>query len=108
MSLEFSQNGWNLNSDDDMDATIGGMEGIRVFGQARCDVVAADRAVVVGGGGGGGGGSKCTRGYSPCLPPASDFDCAGGDDNWPAYTRPGLGTTSRVQTRTGSTRTTTG
>lgn len=40
-----------------------------------------------GGGGtdGGGGGGNCTPGYSPCLPPASDYDCAGGGGNGPAY-----------------------
>jgi len=30
----------------------------------------------------------CTPGYSPCLPPASDYDCAGGSGNGPAYTGP--------------------
>jgi hypothetical protein len=38
-----------------------------------------------GGGGGGGGGAGCTPGYSPCLPPASDYDCAGGSGNGPKY-----------------------
>lgn len=28
----------------------------------------------------------CTPGYSPCLPPASDYDCQGGSGNGPAYT----------------------
>src|SRR3954466_5579819 len=28
----------------------------------------------------------CTPGYSPCLPPASDYDCAGGSGNGPEYT----------------------
>lgn len=28
---------------------------------------------------------NCTPGYSPCLPPASDYDCAGGSGNGPAY-----------------------
>jgi hypothetical protein len=28
----------------------------------------------------------CTTGYSPCLPPASDYDCAGGSGNGPEYT----------------------
>ena len=28
----------------------------------------------------------CTPGYSPCLPAASDYDCAGGRGNGPAYT----------------------
>lgn len=32
------------------------------------------------------GGDNCTPGYSPCLPPASDYDCAGGSGNGPAYT----------------------
>jgi len=32
--------------------------------------------------------SNCTPGYSPCLPPASDYDCAGGSGNGPAYTGP--------------------
>lgn len=27
----------------------------------------------------------CTAGYSPCIPPASDVDCAGGSGNGPAY-----------------------
>jgi hypothetical protein len=28
---------------------------------------------------------NCTPGYSPCLPPASDYDCAGGSGNGPQY-----------------------
>jgi hypothetical protein len=28
---------------------------------------------------------NCTPGYSPCLPPASDYDCAGGSGNGPRY-----------------------
>jgi hypothetical protein len=32
------------------------------------------------------GTSGCTPGYSPCLPPASDYDCAGGTGNGPKYT----------------------
>lgn len=28
---------------------------------------------------------NCTPGYDPCLPPASDYDCAGGSGNGPAY-----------------------
>jgi beta-lactam-binding protein with PASTA domain len=28
----------------------------------------------------------CTPGYSPCLPPATDYDCAGGPGNGPEYT----------------------
>lgn len=28
----------------------------------------------------------CTPGYDPCLPPASDYDCAGGSGNGPMYT----------------------
>ena len=31
---------------------------------------------------------KCTPGYSPCLPPASDYDCRGGSGNGPKYTGP--------------------
>ena len=31
-------------------------------------------------------GGNCTPGYSPCLPPASDYDCAGGSGDGPAYT----------------------
>jgi hypothetical protein len=31
---------------------------------------------------------NCTPGYSPCLPPASDYDCAGGSGNGPEYTGP--------------------
>jgi resuscitation-promoting factor RpfB len=34
------------------------------------------------------GTSNCTDGYSPCLPPASDYDCAGGSGNGPKYTGP--------------------
>ncbi|WP_436793824.1 HNH endonuclease family protein [Actinospongicola halichondriae] len=30
--------------------------------------------------------NNCTPGYSPCLPPAEDYDCAGGSGNGPAYT----------------------
>jgi resuscitation-promoting factor RpfB len=30
--------------------------------------------------------SSCTPGYSPCLPPASDYDCAGGSGDGPKYT----------------------
>ncbi|HET7736883.1 MAG TPA: PASTA domain-containing protein [Nocardioidaceae bacterium] len=33
-----------------------------------------------------GGGGNCTPGYTPCLPPASDYDCAGGSGNGPEYT----------------------
>jgi len=29
---------------------------------------------------------NCTPGYSPCLPPASDYDCAGGSGDGPRYT----------------------
>jgi resuscitation-promoting factor RpfB len=28
---------------------------------------------------------NCTPGYSPCLPPASDYDCAGNDGNGPEW-----------------------
>jgi hypothetical protein len=28
---------------------------------------------------------NCAAGYSPCLPPASDYDCAGGSGDGPAY-----------------------
>jgi resuscitation-promoting factor RpfB len=31
---------------------------------------------------------NCTPGYSPCLPPASDYDCRGGSGNGPEYTGP--------------------
>lgn len=31
-------------------------------------------------------GGSCTPGYSPCLPPASDYDCAGGGGDGPEYT----------------------
>jgi beta-lactam-binding protein with PASTA domain len=31
---------------------------------------------------------NCTPGYSPCLPPASDYDCRGGSDDGPKYTGP--------------------
>jgi hypothetical protein len=33
----------------------------------------------------GGGTQDCTPGYSPCLPPASDYDCAGGIGDGPEY-----------------------
>ncbi|HJQ04353.1 MAG TPA: PASTA domain-containing protein, partial [Nocardioides sp.] len=29
--------------------------------------------------------TSCTPGYSPCLPPASDYDCGGGSGNGPEY-----------------------
>jgi hypothetical protein len=32
------------------------------------------------------GSSNCTPGYSPCLPPTSDYDCAGGSGDGPKYT----------------------
>jgi hypothetical protein len=32
--------------------------------------------------------SNCTPGYSPCLPPASDYDCLGGTGDGPEYTGP--------------------
>jgi resuscitation-promoting factor RpfB len=32
------------------------------------------------------GSSNCTQGYSPCLPPAYDYDCEGGKGNGPEYT----------------------
>jgi hypothetical protein len=32
--------------------------------------------------------SNCTRGYSPCLAPASDYDCRGGSGNRPKHTGP--------------------
>jgi resuscitation-promoting factor RpfB len=31
---------------------------------------------------------NCTPGYSPCLPPASDYDCRGGSGNGPKRTGP--------------------
>jgi hypothetical protein len=30
--------------------------------------------------------ANCTPGYTPCLTPASDYDCEGGSGNGPAYT----------------------
>jgi len=30
--------------------------------------------------------NNCTPGYSPCLPPASDYDCLGGTGDGPEYT----------------------
>jgi resuscitation-promoting factor RpfB len=33
-----------------------------------------------------GASSNCTPGYSPCLPPAYDYDCKGGTGNGPKYT----------------------
>jgi hypothetical protein len=35
-----------------------------------------------------GGTSNCTPGYSPCLPPASDYDCRGGSGDGPKRTGP--------------------
>jgi len=35
-----------------------------------------------------GGSRNCTPGYSPCLPPASDYDCLGGSGNGPKRTGP--------------------
>lgn len=32
-----------------------------------------------------GGGAGCTPGYSPCIPPGPDIDCAGGSGNGPRY-----------------------
>ena len=32
------------------------------------------------------GSANCTPGYSPCLPPASDYDCEGGSGDGPKYT----------------------
>jgi hypothetical protein len=29
--------------------------------------------------------SNCTSGYSPCLAPAYDYDCANGSGDGPAY-----------------------
>ncbi|MFZ1114547.1 MAG: hypothetical protein WAN44_01805 [Propionibacteriaceae bacterium] len=37
---------------------------------------------------GAGASRNCTPGYSPCLPPASDYDCRGGSGNGPKYTGP--------------------
>jgi hypothetical protein len=28
---------------------------------------------------------SCTPGYSPCIPPGSDVDCAGGSGDGPRY-----------------------
>jgi hypothetical protein len=30
-------------------------------------------------------GKHCTKGYKPCLHPASDYDCYGGGGNGPKY-----------------------
>jgi beta-lactam-binding protein with PASTA domain len=32
--------------------------------------------------------ANCTPGYTPCLPPAYDYDCRGGSGNGPEYTGP--------------------
>jgi hypothetical protein len=46
-----------------------------------------DEAGGVGAGGASaGGGGGCTPGYSPCLAPASDYDCEGGTGDGPEYT----------------------
>ncbi len=37
------------------------------------------------GGGGGSAGSGCTPGYSPCIPPGPDVDCAGGGGDGPRF-----------------------
>jgi hypothetical protein len=34
----------------------------------------------------GSSGGGCTPGYTPCLPPASDYDCSGGTGDGPDYT----------------------
>jgi hypothetical protein len=34
----------------------------------------------------GSSGGNCTPGYSPCLPPMSDYDCVGGSGNGPGFT----------------------
>jgi hypothetical protein len=61
---------------------------------AGCRTAHGHRCVGYGGGGGssldsgadeGGGGGKCTPGYRPCLPPASDYDCVGGGGDGPRY-----------------------
>jgi Ca2+-binding RTX toxin-like protein len=43
------------------------------------------QVAAAGNGGGGGGEPSCTAGYSPCIPPGSDVDCAGGSGNGPRY-----------------------
>ena len=40
-----------------------------------------------GGGGGGAGGGSCTPGYSPCLPPRPDYDCANRPGDGPGYAK---------------------
>ena len=32
-------------------------------------------------------GKNCTKGYKPCLHPASDYDCAGGSGDGPKYVK---------------------
>jgi hypothetical protein len=51
--------------------------------QAARAAAAAERAAEEADGPSGGG---CTPGYSPCLPPASDYDCEGGSGDGPEYT----------------------
>lgn len=60
--------------------------GLDVPQSARRAVGYADDVVAVGAIDAG----DCTSGYSPCLSPASDYDCAGGSGDGPAYTKPGI------------------
>jgi hypothetical protein len=67
---------------------LNGHDTLYVGGLVMGYLAALGEARAAGGGGGGGGGGNCTPGYSPCLPPASDYDCEGGSGNGPAYTGP--------------------
>ena len=56
---------------------------------ARSRLHPTTRVATEGGGGGtgsSGSSGNCTPGYSPCLPPASDYDCSGGGGDGPKYT----------------------
>ncbi|UJA20961.1 hypothetical protein HJD18_12560 [Thermoleophilia bacterium SCSIO 60948] len=62
-----------------------------LWGKSACDRGAYDgssQASSAGsqsGGSGASGGGNCTPGYSPCLAPADDYDCAGGSGDGPKY-----------------------
>jgi hypothetical protein len=83
-------NGWNLTVKKEVSSEAPGtiisqtpVAGTFMRGAASFTVVVAKKPPDTGGGGG--GGDNCTPGYSPCLPPASDYDCAGGSGNGPEY-----------------------
>jgi hypothetical protein len=56
---------------------------VAAFGTAACGAAEEGSATAAVHGSSGGG---CTPGYTPCLPPASDYDCSGGTGDGPKYT----------------------